>query len=433
MCPQVAELRFWSIGPKDPMPIAATGPSRSKNAIARPIVSSGVDVGIVSVARRSSGPLPTAHSHFEPPVSIPPYTLTGEPSDFRGVDRSLQTAARAEPVRPVGDIASDVSRVHGHGAAGTADDELRRKDDHAGPLRGSSGDPVKEELGAETAECLGRLRHDGEERIEPRGVLDVVEAHERDVVRYLEVRGSYRFDRAERDEVVDREDRRWRTFQLAQLPHAVAPALRIDGRADDELAGDGESGALERVHVAAMPISRRRHLVRLHDKPDSRVAERDDVLDEAPGASGVVPDDDVAVDSGDSSIDEHELHAELVQAQEVVSRAVADRRNRDPLDTVRDQLLDHFSLQCEVRSGVAKEHAVAGAAGHVFGPADDQREEGVCDVRDDQRKRPCLLADQAAGEPARNIAELGDRLLDPLARLGTYAFTAVDDAGDRHG
>src|SRR5215216_2187363 len=32
-----------------------------------------------------------------------------EPSERRRVDRSLQTAARAEPIRPDGDIASDVS------------------------------------------------------------------------------------------------------------------------------------------------------------------------------------------------------------------------------------------------------------------------------------------------------------------------------------
>src|SRR4029450_7719249 len=36
-------------------------------------------------------------------------SVIGEPSDFRRPDRSLQTAARAEPVRPERDIASDVS------------------------------------------------------------------------------------------------------------------------------------------------------------------------------------------------------------------------------------------------------------------------------------------------------------------------------------
>jgi hypothetical protein len=61
-----------STGPNEPIPIASTGPARTKKAIARPIVSSGVVVGKVSTARKSSGPLPTAHVHLEPPVSIPP-------------------------------------------------------------------------------------------------------------------------------------------------------------------------------------------------------------------------------------------------------------------------------------------------------------------------------------------------------------------------
>ena len=36
------------------------------------IVSAGVVVGKVAVARRSSGPVPIAHSHFDPPASMPP-------------------------------------------------------------------------------------------------------------------------------------------------------------------------------------------------------------------------------------------------------------------------------------------------------------------------------------------------------------------------
>jgi len=70
--PQVGEPSRRSTGPNEPTPSASTGPSRSKNAVARAIVSSGVVVGKVSLARRSSGPVPTAHCHFVPPVSIPP-------------------------------------------------------------------------------------------------------------------------------------------------------------------------------------------------------------------------------------------------------------------------------------------------------------------------------------------------------------------------
>jgi len=72
MWPHVGEATFWSTGPNEPIPIASTGPSRSKKATGRSIVSFGVVVAIVSVARRSSGPFPTAHSHFDPPVSMPP-------------------------------------------------------------------------------------------------------------------------------------------------------------------------------------------------------------------------------------------------------------------------------------------------------------------------------------------------------------------------
>ena len=70
--PQVGEDGLRSTGPKQPIPTASTGPLRSKNATARPIVSVGVVVEMVSVARRSVGPVPIPHSHFEPPASIPP-------------------------------------------------------------------------------------------------------------------------------------------------------------------------------------------------------------------------------------------------------------------------------------------------------------------------------------------------------------------------
>jgi len=72
MCPHVADVRLGSTGPNEPIPIAPTGPSRSKNSTTLPIVSSGVVVGMVAVAVSASGPVPIAHSHLEPPVSMPP-------------------------------------------------------------------------------------------------------------------------------------------------------------------------------------------------------------------------------------------------------------------------------------------------------------------------------------------------------------------------
>src|SRR3990172_181700 len=58
------------------MPNAAMRPRSAsclrKKAIAWPIVSGGLVVGIRSSAIRSSGPLPTAHRNFVPPASMPP-------------------------------------------------------------------------------------------------------------------------------------------------------------------------------------------------------------------------------------------------------------------------------------------------------------------------------------------------------------------------
>jgi hypothetical protein len=68
MHPQVIESMRVSTGPKEPMPIASTGPAREKKSTARPIVSFGVVVGIVVTAQRSSGPIPIAHSLCVPRI-----------------------------------------------------------------------------------------------------------------------------------------------------------------------------------------------------------------------------------------------------------------------------------------------------------------------------------------------------------------------------
>jgi hypothetical protein len=60
--------------PADLLADIGMSPARLRVVVmfARLIVSAGVVVGIVAVARRFSGPVPIAHSHLEPPLSIPP-------------------------------------------------------------------------------------------------------------------------------------------------------------------------------------------------------------------------------------------------------------------------------------------------------------------------------------------------------------------------
>ncbi len=61
----------------------------------------GVVVAIVSVARRSSGPFPTAHSHFDPPVSIPTVSTHFAPHDLRMMNSpGRTTSCRRSGPRP---------------------------------------------------------------------------------------------------------------------------------------------------------------------------------------------------------------------------------------------------------------------------------------------------------------------------------------------
>jgi hypothetical protein len=74
--PNRGEAGSRSTGPKVPMPSAAMGPKAAscfrKKAMARPMVSNGVVVGIRSSASTTSGPRPTAQRNFVPPASMPP-------------------------------------------------------------------------------------------------------------------------------------------------------------------------------------------------------------------------------------------------------------------------------------------------------------------------------------------------------------------------
>src|SRR5882724_11946355 len=105
------------------------------------------------------------------------------------------------------------------GAARLADDELAGQNDLVPPVGAAPLDAFEEQLRSERAERLRRLFHRSQKRIEPRRVLDVVEADERDVVRDLEPGGAHRFDRADRGETVDREHGRWSFLELEQPAH----------------------------------------------------------------------------------------------------------------------------------------------------------------------------------------------------------------------
>ena len=186
-------------------------------------------------------------------------------------------------------------------------------------LRAAAGDAIEQELRAHRPERLCRLLHDGEEGIQARGVFDVVEADERDVVGNLETGCAHRFDRAESDEVVDGEHRGRRIVELEQPAHPLVTAGGIDCRVCDERRIDRDPGGGQGGLVASPPVACGRHLVGLDDEADAAMAERDQVLDELSRPAEAVAEDDVGLDAGNRAVDQHEGDSELREPAEVAS------------------------------------------------------------------------------------------------------------------
>ena len=140
-----------------------------------------------------------------------------------------------------------------------ADDEIGRQHDHPPTLTYTSCDAVEEQLRCDGAEGLGGLSHDGEERVEARDVLDVVEAHERELPRDLDASLACRFDDADGDDVVHREDRRRRLLEVEEAQGSFVAAARIDRARLHHVAGPLlDRRRLERVPEPLQSLSRRR-------------------------------------------------------------------------------------------------------------------------------------------------------------------------------
>ena len=194
MCPQVGEAGFRSTGPNEPIPIASTGPSRSKKATARPIVSSGVVVGIVAVARRASGPvpdraLPLGAAGLDPAVDAHARPARRRTTGGRRTRRAGRPRGRSGPGRSMRSSSSCVLSVPNvsAGCSITVRNGYSREAYSMSSKQTSAMSSGTSRPAARTAS------------IAPSG-----------------------------DEVVDREDGRRRVVQLEQPPHAFVAALRVD-------------------------------------------------------------------------------------------------------------------------------------------------------------------------------------------------------------
>ena len=95
-------------------------------------------------------------------------------------------------------------------------------DDHMRALGPSTRDAVEQQLRSHRPERFRRLLHHGKEGIEAGGVVDVVEADERNIVGDLEPGLTHGFDRTEGYKVVDGE---YRGGRIVQLQEPLLPAL----------------------------------------------------------------------------------------------------------------------------------------------------------------------------------------------------------------
>ena len=196
-------------GPNEPIPIASTGPSRSKNAITGSIVSSGVVVGIVSVARRSSGPvadraLPLGAACLDPAVdghAAPRRTTRGRRTRPGGRRRAARSGPRPS-IRSSSSCVPSVPNVSA-GCSMTVRNGYRREAYSMSSKQTS-------------AMSSGTSRP----------------------------RAAHRLDRADRDEVVDREDGGRPILQLEQPPHPLEAAARVDRRRSRP--APGRAGARQR-------------------------------------------------------------------------------------------------------------------------------------------------------------------------------------------
>ena len=137
-------------------------------------------------------------------------------------------------------------------------------------LRPSTRDAVEQELRSHRPERFRRLLHHGKEGIEAGGVIDVVEADERNIVGDLEPGLTHGFDRAEGYEVVDGEYRGGRIRELEKASHALETPARVNRYVCDDRRIELDPCVRQGGFVASPPVARSRNFVGFEMKPMRR-------------------------------------------------------------------------------------------------------------------------------------------------------------------
>ncbi len=235
------------------------------------------------------------------------------------------------------------------------------------------------------------------------------------------------------DEVVDGEHRGGRIVELEQTAHPVVTAGWVDRCVCDERRIERDPGGGQGGLVASPPVACGRHLVGFDDEADAAMAERDQVLDELLRAAEAVAEDDVGLRC-------RKRCGRSARRGHRTSRAGAgcffDRSltGAITIPSTRWAIISSITSRSTSRSARVSQRSTRKPARRATSsaPRTIKVKNGLATSGTINASVPVRCAAQPSGESARNVAELGDRLLDASPRLGADPLARVDHARDGH-
>ncbi len=278
---------------------------------------------------------------------------------------------------------------------------------------------------------LLRVAVDDVERriVHPRQV-DVVAGDERQVGWNPRSELAQRFQRADGELVVARDQRRRRLAQPEQPANGGVPGLAGEPPAHDEPAVAVETELRSEAPVRGDACAAAELTLLARDHADPRMAQCGEMAESLPHSRRVVRADGVRARSRHLAIEEHaRRHAGKPLGQP--RRALVRHRGDQPVDPPLAERRDELRLVLGVAPGVGQHERVAVRVQHGIGSLRDRGEDRVRDVRDDEADRARRARAHAARRHVRPVIEGLHRVGHPLTGAGADERIVVEDARDR--
>lgn len=313
-------------------------------------------------------------------------------------------------------------------SAGVTDNELYGEDEALGFFGAAVlGEPGEEQFGGDAAEGVGGLAHDGHGGADDVGHLEVVEAHDRDLLGDLDVQGEECVQSVAHDQVVGAEKRgRWK-FAREQRANGLQH-LRL--RLGDGVVVGREAGRFHGSVVASEALALGPDVACETDAGDATMAVLNEMLHAQLGAAFVLHDDAVEGTSLDGPVQRDDRRALELRVAEL---GFARRWNDDQALDVPSQHALGFD---QLGRGILIRGGDDGRVGVLLGDEIDGvralREEGVIQVGNEDADLPGTLVAQRSGDLVGHVVQLGDRVEHTRARLFAHVHVVVEHPRDSH-